>query len=202
MLLYDLPAGMHPRRVRIFLAEKGLTIPTRAVDAAQGENRQPEFLRLNPMGRLPVLQLDDGTAIAESLAICRYLETLHPQPPMWGSDALDAARVDMWTRRIEQQVSDPIAMVFLHSGEFYRGRVTQVPEVAAWARQNLLTTLTWLDAELADRRFIAGPNYTMADIVAQCAFVLGKAVGRRIPAEQAHLTRWFAEVTARPTARA
>jgi glutathione S-transferase len=202
MRLHDLPAGMHPRRVRIFLAEKGVSIPTRVVDAAGGENQQPAFLQLNPLGRLPVLQLDDGTVIAESLAICRYLESLHPQPRLWGIGALDAAHVDMWTRRMEQQISNPIGDIFLHSSEFYRGRIAQVPAYAAWARENVMKALTWLDGELADRPYIAGARYTMADIVAQCAFVLGKAVGLRIPPERAHLTRWFAEVSARPTARA
>lgn len=202
MILYDLPAGMHPRRVRIFLAEKGVSLPTKVVDAANGENKTDDFLRMNPMGRLPVLQLDDGTAIAESLAICRYIETLHPQPPLWGEGPLDATRVDMWTRRMEQQISTPIADIFRHSGDFYRGRIVQVPAYAEWLREQVVLNLKWLDGELAGRRFIAGSHYTMADIVAQCAFVLGKAVGIRIPPEHTHLTVWFSEVTARPTARA
>jgi glutathione S-transferase len=202
MLLYDLPAGMHPRRVRIFLAEKQVTLPVRVIDAASGENTTAEFRRMNPMGRLPVLALDDGTVIAESLAICRYLEALYPAPPLWGGDAIESARVDMWTRRMEQQVSNPMSEIFLHAGEFYRNRITQVPEYANWTREQLIRTLAWLDEELADRPFVAGSSYTMADIVAQCAFVLGKAVGVRIPAERPNLARWFTEVSARPTARA
>lgn len=95
-----------------------------------------------------------------------------------------------------------IALTFVHSSEFYRGRVEQIPEVATWARDRALTTMAWLDVELAGRRHIAGEDYSMADIVAQCAFVLGKAVGLRIPPEMSELSRWFAEVTARPTARA
>jgi glutathione S-transferase len=196
MILHDLPAGMHTRRVRIFLAEKGLSVTTRVVDAVKGENKTDDFLRMNPMGRLPVLQLDDGTAIAESLAICRYLEALHPQPPLWGEGALEAARVDMWTRRMEQQVSTPMADIFLHSGDFYRSRIVQVPACAQWLREQVSQTLAWLDRELAGKPFISGPSYTMADIVAQCAFVLGKAVAVRIPPEHAHLTRWFADVSA------
>ncbi|MFN7863662.1 MAG: glutathione S-transferase family protein [Curvibacter sp.] len=202
MILYDLPSGMHPRRVRIFLAEKGVTIPTKVVDSSKGENQLPEFLQLNPMGRLPVLQLDDGTALAESLAICRYLEALYPQPALFGEGAQQAAMVDMWTRRMEQQVSNTIADIFVHASEYYRTRLTQVPAYAEWSRVKIMSTLAWLDGELASRPFIAGQAYTMADIVAQCAFVLGKAVGIRIPSEQTNLTRWFAEVTARPTARA
>ncbi|NBQ92117.1 MAG: glutathione S-transferase family protein [Betaproteobacteria bacterium] len=202
MILYDLPAGMHPRRVRIFMAEKGLTIPTQVVDAAKRENQEPEFLRLNPLGRLPVLQLDDGTALSESLAICRYLEMLHPQPPLFGEGAQQAAVIDMWTRRMEQQVSNAIVDIFMHASDFYRNRITQVPAFAEWSREKIMKTLTWLDSEMAHRPFIAGHDYTMADIVAQCAFVLGKAVAIRIPADHVHLTRWFAEVSARPTARA
>ena len=202
MILHDLTAGMHPRRVRIFLAEKGLSIERREVDAAAGANRTQEFIRLNPLGKLPVLELDDGSAIAESLAICRYLEAMNPDPPLMGRTPREVAAVEMWTLRMDHQLSQMIALAFVHSSDFYRGRVEQIPEVATWSRGRALETMRWLDQELAGRRHIAGDDYTMADIVAQCAFVLGKAVGLRIPAEMSHLTRWFAEVTARPTARA
>jgi glutathione S-transferase len=202
MILYDLPAGMHPRRVRIFLAEKGVSLPTRSVDAARGENAQPDFLRLNPLGKLPVLQLDDGTCLTESMAICRYLEALHPEPALFGQGALESAQVEMWARRMEQQVAIPIVDTFVHASEFYRSRLSQVPAYAEWSREKAMATLGWLDEELAGRPFIAGERYTIADIVAQCAFVLGKAAGVRIPPERAHLARWFADVSARPTARA
>ena len=202
MILHDLSAGMHPRRVRIFMAEKGLSIERREVDAAGGANAMPAFLRLNPLGKLPVLELDDGSAIAESLAICRYLEALHPQPPLMGQKPQTAAHIEMWTLRIDHELSQPIALAFVHSSDFYRGRVEQVPEVAGWARNRALQTMAWLDDELAERSHIAGDDYTLADIVAQCACVLGKAVGLRIPPEKTHLSRWFTLVSARPTARA
>lgn len=202
MILHDLSAGMHPRRVRIFMAEKGITIERREVDAAGGANAMPDFLRLNPLGKLPVLELDDGSAIAESLAICRYLEALHPQPSLMGSMPGAAAHTEMWTLRMDHELSQPIALAFVHSSDFYRGRVEQVPEVASWARNRALQTMAWLDGELAERSHIAGDDYTLADIVAQCACVLGKAVGLRIPPELVHLSRWFAQVSARPTARA
>jgi glutathione S-transferase len=202
MILHDLSAGMHPRRVRIFMAEKGLSIERREVDAAGGANAMPDFLRLNPLGKLPVLELDDGSAIAESLAICRYLEALHPQPPLMGQTPQTAAHIEMWTLRIDHELSQPIALAFVHSSDFYRGRVEQVPEVAGWARNRALQTMAWLDDELAERSHIAGDDYTLADIVAQCACVLGKAVGLRIPPEKTHLSRWFTLVSARPTARA
>ena len=202
MILHDLSAGMHPRRVRIFMAEKGLSIERREVDAAGGANDMPDFLRLNPLGKLPVLELDDGSTIAESLAICRYLEALQPQPPLMGTTPQTSAHTEMWTLRMDHELSQPIALVFVHSSDFYRGRVEQVPEVASWARGRALKTMSWLDGELAGRSHIAGDEYTLADIVAQCACVLGKAVGLRIPPEMTHLSRWFAQVSARPTARA
>jgi len=202
MILHDLSAGMHPRRVRIFMAEKGLSIERREVDAAGGANARPDFLRLNPLGKLPVLELDDGSAIAESLAICRYLEAMQPLPSLMGRTSQASAHIEMWTLRMDHELSQPIALTFVHSSDFYRGRVEQVPEVASWARGRALQTMTWLDGELAGRNHIAGEDYTLADIVAQCACVLGKAVGLRIAPEMTHLSRWFAQVSARPTARA
>ena len=202
MILHDLPSGMHPRRVRIFMAEKGISITRREVDVAKHANAQPEFLRLNPLGKLPVLELDDGTSISESLAICRHLEELHPTPPLLGSTSRERAQIDMWTLRMEFELSRPVAQVFLHTSDFYRNRIEQVPEVARHARGHALATMQWLDGALAARQHLAGDGYSMADIVAQCAFVLGKATGLRIPAEMPHLSRWFAAVTARPTARA
>jgi len=202
MILHDLPAGMHPRRVRIFLAEKGLFIDRREVDAASGANATPAFLQLNPLGKLPVLELDDGSTITESLAICRYLEALNPDQPLMGRTPREAADIEMWTLRMDHELSQPIALAFVHSSDFYRGRVEQVPEVATWSRGRALQTMTWLDRDLATRQYISGEGYTMADIVAQCACVLGKAIGLRIPPEMPHLSRWFAEVSTRPTARA
>jgi glutathione S-transferase len=202
MILHDLAAGMSPRRVRIFLAEKGISIERREVDAAGGANSTPDFLRLNPLGKLPVLELDDGTSIAESLAICRYLEALNPDPPLMGRTPREVADIEMWTLRMDHELSQMIALSFVHSSDFYRGRIEQIPEVASWARGRALQTMAWLDGELAERSHIAGDGYTLADIVAQCAFVLGKAVGLRIAPDMTNLSRWFTEVTARPTARA
>ena len=202
MILHDLAAGMSPRRVRIFLAEKGISIERREVDAAGGANSTPDFLRLNPLGKLPVLELDDGTSIAESLAICRYLEALNPDPPLMGRTPREVADIEMWALRMDHELSQMIALSFVHSSDFYRGRIEQIPEVASWARGRALETMNWLNHELSGRRHIAGEDYTIADIVAQSAFVLGKAVGLRIPPDMTNLSRWFAEVTARPTARA
>ena len=202
MILHDLAAGMHPRRVRIFVAEKGISIERREVDAAGGANATQDFLRLNPLGKLPVLELDDGTSIAESLAICRYLEALNPDPALMGRTPREVADIEMWALRMDHELSQMIALSFVHSSDFYRERIEQIPEVASWARGRALETMNWLNHELSARRHISGEDYTIADIVAQCAFVLGKAVGLRIPPDMTNLSRWFAEVTARPTARA
>ena len=202
MILHDLAAGMHPRRVRIFLAEKGIAIERREVDAAGGATATQDFLRLNPLGKLPVLELDDGTSIAESLAICRYLEALNPDPALMGRTPREVADIEMWALRMDHELSQMIALSFVHSSDFYRGRIEQIPEVASWARGRALETMNWLNHELSARRHISGEDYTIADIVAQSAFVLGKAVGLRIPPDMTNLSRWFAEVTARPTARA
>jgi len=202
MILHDLNPGMHPRRVRIFLAEKGISIDQRQVDAAGGANTTPEFLRLNPLGKLPVLELDDGSTITESLAICRYLEALHPEPALMGRTPRESASIEMWMLRMDSELARPIAQAFRHSSEFYRTRIKQVPEMAAWYRDYALGTMAWLDRELRERSHIAGAQYSMADIVAQCACVLGKAADLRIPAKMEHLSQWFTEVSARPTARA
>ena len=202
MKLYDLKAGTNPRRVRIFLAEKGIQIPTVAVDMVKGENRLPWYLEKNPMGTMPLLELDDGTLIAESIAICRYFEALHPQPPLFGTGALEQAQVEMWNRRMELELMLPVMDVFRHLSEFWKGRLTQLPEYGRLAQAHALQRMAWLDGELARRPFVAGDHYTVADITAQCALLLGKNTGTPIPPALANLTRWFADVTARPTARA
>lgn len=202
MKLYDLKAGTNPRRVRIFLAEKGLTIPRVEVDMASGENRREPFLTINPMGTIPVLELDDGTHIAESMAICRYFEELHPNPPLFGTTPLERALVEMWNRRMELEIARPLQDAFAHLSPFWAGKREQIPEVGKFAQKKALERMAWLDRELATRPFIAGERYTVADITAQCGLLLGKNTGTPIPAELKNLSRWFAEVTSRPTARA
>ncbi len=202
MKLYNLPPAPNPRRVRIFLAEKGVEVPTVDLDITKNEHRTPEFLAINPLAALPVLELDDGTVISESIAICRYFEELHPQPPMFGRSALERAQVEMWTRRIELGLMRAITDHFVHGNDFWKGRREQVPEYAELARTRALASMEWLDGELAERAFIAGSDYTVADITAQCALLLGKNTGLPIPPERMSLTRWWASVTSRPTARA
>ena len=202
MKLYDMKAGMNPRRVRIFLAEKGLSIPRVEVDMAGGENRRAPYLTINPMGTMPVLELDDGTYLAESIAICRYLEALHPEPPLMGTTPLERARIDMWNRRMEFEIMRPIQEAFGHLSPFWVGKREQIAQYGELAKKTALERMAWLDGELATRPFIAGEHYTVADITAQCACVLGKNTGTPIPDTLSHLTRWFSDVSSRPTARA
>ncbi|MFN0161226.1 MAG: glutathione S-transferase family protein [Burkholderiales bacterium] len=202
MKLYDLKAGTNPRRVRIFLAEKGLNVPRVEVDMPGGENKREPYLTINPMGTMPVLELDDGTHISESVAICRYFEELHPEPPLFGATTLERALVEMWNRRMEIEILNPLLQAFTHLSPFWVGKREQLPEIGKFAQKTALARMAWLDRELATRTFIAGERYTVADITAQSAFVLGKNTGTPIPAELTNLTRWFGEVTSRPTARA
>ena len=202
MKLYDLKAGLNPRRVRIFLAEKGLEIPRVESDLPRGDNKTPEFLRLNPLGKLPVLELDEGSVLSESVAICHYLESLHPEPNLCGRDALERAQIEMWDRRMEFDAAAHAIGAFVHLHPFWIGRETQVAAFGELSRDKLLQRMAWLNDELAEREFIAAGRYTLADITLQCALVMAKGIGIRIPEQHSNLARWFAAVTARPTARA
>ncbi len=202
MKLYDYTRAPNPRRVRIFLAEKGVTVPLHQLDLMTGANRSPDALKRNPYGGLPVLELDDGTHIAESVAICRYFEETHPQPPLLGIDAKDRAVVEMWNRRMELALFGQIGRFFQHTSEIFKTRIRQMPEVAAIAREGAEAQMKMLDGLIGSRKFIAGERYTIADITALVAFGLGAMVGLSIDPGLKNLTRWHAEVSARPSARA
>jgi glutathione S-transferase len=202
VILYDSKIAPNPRRVRVFLAEKGVTVPVRQVDIATGENRKPPFLAKNPLGGLPVLELDDGTCIAESVAICRYFEELHPTPPLFGTDARDRAIVEMWSRRTELELWRFVTGCFQHTHDFFKGRIEQVPAWGELCRKTARERLAWLDRELAGRPFMAGERYTIADVTALCAIDFGRVVEIRIAPDQKHLARWHEAVSARPSAKA
>ena len=202
MKLYDSAMAPNPRRVRIFLAEKGIEVPTVQVDLGSSENRQPPFLAKNPMGGVPVLELDDGTYLAESVAICRYFEGQQPDPPLMGTEAQDAAVVEMWNRRMELNVLSAIAGAFRHTHEFFKGRITQVPEYGAACKEDAIGRIAWLDDVLAEREFIAGDRYTVADITAQVGIDFGSVAGIKIAPDQKNLSRWHAAVSSRPSAKA
>jgi len=202
MKLYDARTAPNPRRVRIFLAEKGISVPVEQVDIVSAQNRSAEFRDKNAMGTLPVLELDDGTTIAESVAICRYFEELQPEPPLLGTDAKDRALVEMWQRRMEYEVFLPITQVFRNGHAFFKGRIPQVPEYGEVCRKHAEQRLEWLDGVLADRPFVAGERYTIADITALCAIDFGRVSSIRVTPEQPNLARWHAAVSSRPSAKA
>ena len=202
MKLYDSQTAPNPRRVRVFLAEKGIAVPIEQVDIVKAVNRGPEFRTKNPLGTVPVLELDDGTHIAESVAICRYFEETHPEPPLMGVDARDRAVVEMWQRRMELELFIPVAQVFRNSHPFFAGRIPQVAEWGEVSRKHAEATMAWLDRELAAREFVAGPRYTIADITALCGVDFGRVSKIRIAPEHTNLARWHAAVSARPSATA
>ena len=202
MKLYDNVMAPNPRRVRIFLAEKGITVPTEQVDIAKAANRSPEYLAKNPLGGVPILELDDGSILTESVAICLYFEGLHPQPPLLGVDARDKAFVEMWQRRMELGVLSNTAGCFRNTHAFFKGRIPQVPEYSAVCKEAAAKQLAWLDGELANRRYIAGDRYTIADITALVGIDFGKVSDIRVLPEQKNLSRWYQEVSTRPSAKA
>ena len=202
MKIYDSKTAPNPRRVRIFLAEKGIQVPYEDVNIGKAVNRGSEFRQKNPMGTLPVLELDDGTCISESVAICRYFEELQPDPPLMGVDGRDRAIVEMWQRRMEFEVLLPTAEAFRQRHEFFKGRIDQVPAYAEVSRQTAVNHLAWLNEVLADRPFIAGDRYTIADITAFCAIDFGRVSKIAIQPDQHNLARWHQAVSARPSAKA
>jgi glutathione S-transferase len=202
MILYDAKSAPNPRRVRIFIAEKGLDVPVVQVDLGAKQNLTPEFRKKNPLGGVPVLELDDGTCIAESVAICRYFEGTHPEPPLMGVDAKDRAVVEMWQRRMELEILQPLANVFVHTHEWFKGRRPQVPEYGEACRTHALARMHWLDGELAGRPFVAGDRHTIADITALVGIDWGRVTKTRVPPECTQLLAWHERVSARPSAAA
>ncbi len=203
MKLYDSRVAPNARRVRMFLAEKGVSVPTVSVDLSKMEQKDAGFTALNPMQQIPVLVLDDGTAISESIAICRYFEELHPQPPLFGSDLMSRTLVEMWQRRIEFGLMQPIQLAFRHSHPAMREmEKPQIPELVELNRQRAVAFLQFLDAELAARRFVAGDAFSVADITAYISVDYMKFARIALPETLAHVRRWRDEAAARPSASA
>jgi len=203
MKLYDGGRAPNPRRVRIFLAEKGLSVPLEQVDLGALAQKSPAFTAINPVQRVPALQLDDGSIITESIAICRYFEALHPEPPLFGKGAKDQAIVEMWQRRVEFHLLVPISHVFRNSHPAMKEM--EVPQVPAWAEANkprVMDFLALLDRELKSRPFVAGDRYTVADITGLVSVDFLKPAKLAVPDELVHLKRWHGEVSARPSAKA
>jgi len=203
MKLYDSGRAPNPRRVRIFLAEKGVSVPAEQVDLAAGEHKSEAFTALNPLQRVPVLALDDGTVIAESMAICRYFERLRPEPPLFGRGPREEALVEMWNRRMEIHLLGAVSNVFRHSHPAMRE--LESPQLPEWAEVNkprVLEFLDILDAELQNQLFVAGDHFTVADITGLVAVDFMKPAHLALPEELVNVRRWHAQVAARPSAKA
>lgn len=203
MKLYNSNLAPNPRRVRVFLAEKGVKIPRVEVDLGKLEHKGPEFTALNPFQTIPILELDDGTRIAESMAICRYIEALWPEPNLFGEDPLERATIEMWQRQLEMRLFLPIAQVLRHTHpRMAEMEVPQVPDWAAANRPRALQAMAIVDEALGERPFIAGERFTVADITGLVALDFAKPARIAIPEELVHLNRWHAALRARPSAAA
>lgn len=203
MLLYHDTRAPNPRRVRIFLAEKGVAYDTIEVSIAQQAHQTPEFKKKNPIALLPVLELADGKILRESMAICRYVEEQHPEPNLFGADAWERAQVEMWNRHAELELLFPVAQVFRNTHKFWVGRIKQAPDFAEVMREQIAQRFDWLDGELAARPYIAGERFTVADITALCAIDFGKVSDIRIDAAtHPNLASWHKRVSERPSSKA
>jgi glutathione S-transferase len=203
MKLYDGGRAPNPRRVRIFLAEKRITLPLEPVDLGSLQHKSPAYSAVNPLQRLPALQLDDGTVLTESIAICRYFEEVQPEPALFGRGALEKALVEMWNRRMELHFLALVAHVFRNSHPAMKEM--EQPQVPAWAEANkprIAVFLGLLDRELKERRFAAGDSYSVADITGLVAVDFMKPAKLTLPEELANVRRWHAEISARPSAKA
>lgn len=208
MKLYDWSIAPNPRRVRIYLAEKGLKVPVEEAGYADKPILKPEFLAAHPHRRVPLLVLDDGSEIGEAMAICRYFETLHPHPPLMGSDARDKALVEMWERLAEQEGLLAASEFFRNSRKSFAGRavagapgpIEQISALVERGKQRLAWFYAKLNDRLAANHFVAGSRYSVADITTLCTIDFAGRIGFGVPAEHRNLMRWHAEVAARPSA--
>jgi glutathione S-transferase len=203
MKLYDGGRAPNPRRVRIYLAEKGITVPLEPIDLGLFDHKSPAFTAINPLQRVPALVLDDGVVITESIAICRYFEVLNPQPSMFGIGAVGQALVEMWTRRVEQNLYQAVSQAFRHLHPSMK--TMEVPQVAEWGEANKTKALDFLpvlDHQLGTAPFVAGEHYSVADITALVAVDFMKPARLAVPPTLRNLLRWHAEVSMRPSAKA
>lgn len=203
MKLYDSVRAPNPRRVRIFLAEKGIDVPRVMVDLATFEHRTDDFAKLNPLRRTPALELDDGTIITESVAICRYFEEIQPEPPLFGRTPVEKAMIEMWNRRVELGFMNEVQAVFRHG---HPGMAShEIPQVTEWAEVNrpkILASLRLINDRLGEVPYIVGDNYSIADITLLCAVDFMKPTKIKVPDDHTHLLRWYEMVNSRPSATA
>lgn len=196
--------GPNPRTVRMFLAEKGITLPLVEVDLMGGENRRAPYTDKNPAGQLPCLELDDGTMLAEVLPICDYLEEKHPQPPLVGTTPEERAVTRMWARRVDLNIVEPMANGFRYSEGLllFKDRIHTIPQAADDLKAIAREKLAWLDGLMKGHQFIAGARFTLADIFLFAFLDFGRTVGQPLDPSLTWVNGWFERVAARPSAAA
>jgi glutathione S-transferase len=210
MKLYEYKGAPSPRRIRIFLAEKGVNIATVQVDLGSGENLKPEYLSINPRGLVPTLQLDDGTCIDETMAICRYFEELYPQPPLMGTDARSKAIIESRTRHIEFDGLFAVADAFRNTTPAFANRalpgvtdpVAAIPQLAQRGFAAVDRFFDGLNRYLGGNEYVAGERFSNADIVGLCVVDFARWIKRSIPEQHSHSLRWYQAVSSRPSAKA
>ena len=204
MKLYD-SIGPNPRLVRMFMAEKGISIPIQTVDLRGGENRQADHLKRNPHGQMPTLELDDGSHLSEITAICEYLEEKNPQPAMIGSTAEERAECRMWARRVDLNICEPLAngYRFGEALKFFEKRIPCAPEASPGLKMIAANRLQWLNGQMADgRKYLCGDRFTLADMVLFCWIDFGNQVGQPLDTANSNVVAWFARVGERPSVKA
>ena len=203
MKIIETRMAPNPRRVRIFLKEKGIDIPYEQISIMEDDHKSEDFTEKNPGQRVPVLVLDDGTCLSETVAICRYFEELQPSPVLFGTGALERATVEMWNRRMEHGLFFHIAQHFRHLNPAMAE--LEVPQVKEWGQANgpkAIACMEVLDAQLAGNAFVAGANYSIADITAMVAIDFLKPARLQLPDNLTNIARWHGELAARPSADA
>lgn len=203
MKIYEMAKAPNPRRVRMFLQEKGLLNKVEFVemDLAKGDNLTPEFRALNPMKKVPVLELDDGTSIAETMAICRYFEeSFTDTPTLLGDTALEKAQVEQWLRWLEFYFFMPTGMCFQHSTGYFKDRMTPIPEWGEVCRETVLKFVSFLEKHLADKNYLCLDRFTAADINAFCTIEFARVVDIRVGDELPNLKAWLGRIKQRESA--
>ncbi len=202
MKIYETRTAPNPRRVRMFLAEKGIDVDYVQVDIQKGENLSPEMRAKNPLGKIPILELDDGTCIAETDAIYTYFEALQPEPPLMGKTPVEKGIISMWQRQVELAFMMQVGMCFQHTTGYFKDRMVPVPEYGEQAGINAAKYLSILERRLANNEYIAGDHFSIADITAVCAIDFARVVKIRIREDHTHLQRWYDAITHRASAKA
>jgi glutathione S-transferase len=196
--------GPNPRMVRMFMAEKGITIPTEEVNLMKGDNRREPYLSKNSIGQMPALELDNGHCVTEITAICEYLEDTNPNPPLVGDTPEKKAETRKWTRRIDLNICEPMANGFRFSQglPLFKDRIVTVPEAADGLKRMAQDRLKWLDGEMAGKDFVCGKRFTLADILLYVFLDFGNTVGQPLNPEFKNINAWFKRVAERPSTKA